>query len=463
METRAPTLGKLAVVAGFMLSCFGLLLFLWVTFGGPTPLAPQGYRFEVVLGDATQLVDQTDVRVAGVSVGKVVGATQEGGLTRAEVELDPDNAPIPADTRTLLRRKTLLGETFIQLFPGTPEDEGGTMLEEGGTIELAASSPSIDLDEVLRAFDPKTRDATKIVLRELAAGVGKRGPDLNASLAYLRPLTKEGADVFALLASQRRAVRGLVRDSGEVLDALAERRGALRSLVTEGDRVLSTTAARDAALTETVELLPEFLDQLRPTLARAQDVGERAEPLLTELGPASRHLTPTVRELNTLAPDLRGLFTDLGPVLDRSDAGLPALTSVLGAARPLMRELRPALQDAVPAVDWLIPYKRELPAWLTKLGLATQSSAGAGDKHMLRTVIPFGVEGLAIHDQRLGTNRHNPYSKPGYLDDVGTTGLRAFDCDNVHPGVEPAPPCVEQGPFDFGGLSLSFPQVKSAP
>ena len=31
----------------FALSCFGILLYLWVSFGGSTPLKPTGYRFEV--------------------------------------------------------------------------------------------------------------------------------------------------------------------------------------------------------------------------------------------------------------------------------------------------------------------------------------------------------------------------------------------------------------------------------
>ena len=29
----------------FAFSCFGLLLFLWLSFGGSIPLKPKGYRF----------------------------------------------------------------------------------------------------------------------------------------------------------------------------------------------------------------------------------------------------------------------------------------------------------------------------------------------------------------------------------------------------------------------------------
>ena len=38
MQKQAPSIGRILVAAGFTLSCFGLILFLWIAFGGPTPL-----------------------------------------------------------------------------------------------------------------------------------------------------------------------------------------------------------------------------------------------------------------------------------------------------------------------------------------------------------------------------------------------------------------------------------------
>src|SRR4051794_26606442 len=114
MATRAPKAGGLIAVIGFALSCVGLLIYMWSAFGGPIPLAPTGYRFTAHYRDATQLIPQTDVRMAGVDIGRVVSVSQDGELAKAVLEIDPADAPIPADTRTVLRRKTLLGEPFIQ-------------------------------------------------------------------------------------------------------------------------------------------------------------------------------------------------------------------------------------------------------------------------------------------------------------------------------------------------------------
>src|SRR5688572_7322025 len=117
MQTQAPTVGRILVAIGFALSCFGLLLFLWIAFGGPIPLKPKSYRFTADFPEATTLALEADVRVGGVSVGKVkeLELPPEGNATRATIEIDPEFAPISEDTRAILRQKTLLGETYVEL------------------------------------------------------------------------------------------------------------------------------------------------------------------------------------------------------------------------------------------------------------------------------------------------------------------------------------------------------------
>src|SRR5262249_62052230 len=81
MAKKAPTLGQIAVITAFTLSCVGILIYLWVSFGGSVPLRPNSYEVKVPFTEATQLADQTDVRISGVSVGKV-----------KHIELAPDKA-----------------------------------------------------------------------------------------------------------------------------------------------------------------------------------------------------------------------------------------------------------------------------------------------------------------------------------------------------------------------------------
>ncbi len=113
MQKRAPTLGNMLVIILFVLSCFGLLLFLWESFGGPLPLKPKGYRFTVAFPRTLALAEQSDVRISGVDVGHVValklgkeGRTARDARNRQPVRADPrqharDPAPEDAARRDL--------------------------------------------------------------------------------------------------------------------------------------------------------------------------------------------------------------------------------------------------------------------------------------------------------------------------------------------------------------------------
>ena len=155
MQKQAPTIGKLALIAVFALSCFLILTYLWTSFGGPTPISAKGYRFQADFEEATQLADNADVRISGVSVGHVKKSEQVEDKTRVEIEVDERYAPLPQDTQATLRQKTLLGETYVELTPGS---KASGDLPDGGLLPATQIRPTVELDEILRALDEPTRE-----------------------------------------------------------------------------------------------------------------------------------------------------------------------------------------------------------------------------------------------------------------------------------------------------------------
>src|ERR671919_848458 len=139
MQKQAPSIGRILVAVGFTLSCFALLLFLWVTFGGPVPFKPQSYRFTADFPEALTLQSEADVRIGGVTVGKVkeLELPPDGNATRATIEIEPEFAPISSDAKAILRQKTLLGETYIELTSGSQSEEvadGGDQTAQSGSL-----------------------------------------------------------------------------------------------------------------------------------------------------------------------------------------------------------------------------------------------------------------------------------------------------------------------------------------
>src|SRR5437764_7734178 len=103
MNKQAPSAARILTMITFAASCIGLLLFLWISFGGSTSLGPRGYELSAEFDQAVDLGSQADVRISGVNVGKVVGVRldRRTGLTRAVMQIDPQFAPRPADTHAI--------------------------------------------------------------------------------------------------------------------------------------------------------------------------------------------------------------------------------------------------------------------------------------------------------------------------------------------------------------------------
>lgn len=419
METRPPTAIRILIAVGFAISCFALALFLWVAFGGPVPLAAEGYRVQVPFDEATQLAQESDVRISGISVGKVKGIElNDDGQAEATVELDSAYAPIPSDTQATLRQKTLLGETYVELSPGSNESEP---LAEGGTLAAAQVAESVQIDEIFRTFDEPTREAFQAWMQGQAAALKGRGQDLSTAIGSLEPFAAQAEEALRILDSDEQAVSGLISNGGEVFGALSERQGQLSGLIRASRTVFETTANRNAELEEIFRIFPTFLRESRFTLARLEEFAIDTDPLVTQLRPAARELSPTLTDLGELAPDLESFLRGFDETISASREGLPALQDLLDDdLRPLLARIDPYFADVNAFLETVGLYRAELAALLANGAATTNGTRTESDsipRHHLRTSAVFGPQTLAAYDNRLRIDRSNPYLQPlGYLD-----------------------------------------------
>jgi len=372
MTKQAPSRARIVTMVAFAGSCIGLLIYLWTSFGGSVPFAPQGYRFDVEFDQAVQLAAQSDVRISGVSVGKVVsvGLDRRTGLTRAVIEIDRQFAPRPADTRAILRQKSLLGETYVELSPGMPT---GPKLPDGATLPRAQVAPTVQLDQILSTFDPTTRLAFETWMQQAGIALTGRGEDFNTAFAYLYPFATNVDAVLAVLNREGQATSTLLRDGGQVFSALSQSPAQLQGLIDNANAVFGATAAQDVALAATVKAFPSFLAQTRSTIDRVGAFASATKPLIDELRPATAQLTPALQALPGLAPELRDLLVNLAPLTSASRAGMPALEQFLEQSEPVLARLGPYLGGVVPVVNYINDYAREIAAFFANSTAATQA------------------------------------------------------------------------------------------
>jgi phospholipid/cholesterol/gamma-HCH transport system substrate-binding protein len=406
-----------------------MLLFLWISFGGTIPFAAEGYRFSVEFNQAIELSPQSDVRISGVSVGKVasVNLDTKTGLSRAVIQIDSQYAPRPANTRAILRAKSLLGETYVELSPGA---ENGPKIPDGGSIPQAQVAPTVQLDQILSTFDPATRRAFEVWQQQDGVALTNRGEDFNAAIAQLYPFATNVESVLTVLHHDSAATTALLHDTGEVFSAISRSPSALQGFIRNSNGVFAATAAQDTALANSIKAFPGFLVATRQTIARLNTFAANAKPLVDELRPAAVQLSPALIDTAVVAPELRAVLTDLGPVTAASRAGIPAFERFLNASVPWIKRLTPYLGNLVPIFNYINVYRREIAAFFGNSASTTQGTqlnvAGNAEVHYLRISNPVNPETLTAYQHRLESNRAAPYMAPGGYSQI-TSGLSVFD------------------------------------
>jgi phospholipid/cholesterol/gamma-HCH transport system substrate-binding protein len=438
MSKKAPSTAQLLVIVGFALSCFGILLFLWITFGGPTPFKAKPYEIKIPFREATQLAQQSDVRISGVSVGKVqdIELAPNGEDALATIYLDDKYGPVPRGTRAVLRTKTLLGETYVELTPG---DSDGPTLGDGATLPAANIAESVQLDEIFRTFDARTRAAFQQWQQQAAIAIQGNGQALSNALAEFDPFFSEVERLFRVLDTQRLAVRQLFRNGTTTLQALRGRDGQVADLIRNSNAVFQTAAARDRDIEALFRAFPTFLDESRLTFDRLKEFALNTDPLMRQLLPTAEELSPTLISLARFAPQAKGFFEGFRPVIERSDTAFPALRKFLRDDFPvLLRAIDPFARNLNPILTGLGLYKRELTAAMANVAAATNarlpSNAAGVNVHYLRAMGPLGPGSLASYPRRLTSNRSSAYAQPDASSRLAS-GLLSYETRQCSSGI----------------------------
>jgi virulence factor Mce-like protein len=479
---KALTPGQTIAITLFVLSCFGVLLYLWITFGGSSPLKPKGYEVQADFPEATLLAQTADVRISGVPVGRVVKMQREGNRTRVTMDIKSHYAPIPSDTRAMLRLKTLFGETYVELTPGS---RTAPKLRDGGRLPNTHIARSVELDEVLKTFQPKTRKAFQSWLQSQADAIQGRGTDINAGFASLPEFVDSADNLLVTLDAQSAAVRRLVSATGDFFGAISEREGQLRGLITDANALFQTTASRNQDLADVFRDLPRFEREATLTLPQLTSFAHDARSVVRRLQPAATAADPLFRDVNRLAPQFDGFFERLNAVVAASKQGLPGFDRIVDQVPGLLDAFQPVLRNVNPLVDYIGQNKREVTAFFANVTAASQiRDMTPNALHFLRTSQTLGPAAATPYPHPIGSTRLNPYFAPGAMTQL-KDGLPALVCgsgDPSAPGVfgeatlsdlftkygmrtegreVEAPPCKLQGVYP--GFGTEFPQVKAAP
>jgi phospholipid/cholesterol/gamma-HCH transport system substrate-binding protein len=434
---------KLAGLAVVGVVAAVIFVFLFQQAGGDLPFSDP-YRVDAVVPTAVALSATADVRAAGVKIGKVGEIANRGGNAVLALELDRDHAPVYRDARVLIRMKSLAGENYVQLDPGTPESGA---VPDGGQLPIVHADEATQLDEIFSALDRPTRSDLRRLLRGLGGGLDGHGADMNRLWEASGAVSEHGRPVAETLAAEHRQVGLLVQDFGRVMQALGDRGADIEMLARRGKVAAEATAARDEQLGEAIEELPATLRQLRASSGRLGTFSGVAEPVFRDLRIAAQRFGPFPRELGPAVRKGRGMMAELSRFQPRVEPLLDALARFANDASAFIDPLERVLREANPLLEYLSPYSAELGAFFSNLRsgvgavdatgnlarahLIVSESTVAGMPADLDAAYKALVETGAISEVR-GARHNNPHPPPGGIE-------RPTTFSGSYPRLEPLP------------------------
>lgn len=210
--------------------------------------------------EAVAVYEGTDVRVLGVSVGKVSRITPAGDSVRVEMQYD-DDVTLPSNVAAVIVTPTMVADRFVQL---TPAYTGGEAFEDGGVIERQDTGVPVELDRVYSGISDLVTTlgpnglnkdgALNEVLRASARALDGKGGQANQAIRQLSEATETlGAgseDLFGTvtqlaaftdsLAQNDRVVRSFIADLAIISGYLADERDELERAVTATARAVGS-------------------------------------------------------------------------------------------------------------------------------------------------------------------------------------------------------------------------------
>ncbi|GAA0504815.1 MCE family protein [Saccharopolyspora thermophila] len=271
---------------------------------------------DVVLRAAStgnQLLPESDVKVRGMVVGRVVSVKSTGDGAELYLALDPERAKeLPSNVSARLLPRTLFGERYVSL--ELPEQAAADTLTSGAVIEQDRTRAGIELEQVLadtmpvlQAVHPDDLAVTLNALDQALAGRGKPlGETLSQLNTYLDGINPSVPDLRENLRELVGVARTYEQAAPDVIEALGNLSTTARTLVEQRQNLTALTGQ----LTTTSGDLTMFLQNNRQNIIQ---LGEAQRPTLDVLAKYAPEYPCFLREMAEFVPRIRRAFGEGTP------------------------------------------------------------------------------------------------------------------------------------------------------
>lgn len=265
--TSAVKVGAFAVVTVGA----GLFIYRYVTKSGD---GGGGYVVWAHMKDASGIAKMSQVRIAGIPVGRVKSIKLEHDIARIDITMNQD-VPLYDDAAASKVASSLLGEFQLKIAPGT---EGRRKLADGDEIKVVTEAQTTD--DLMRQMSDIAKDV-KEVTRALATSVGSEQgkQDIQATLSNLAKVTEA---LNQTVRENREAIHEIVNNTREISTRSGPEIQAILENVRETTRDVRELVAKDpngrgdaGEVRKIVERVDQASQNLESALKNVDEVSAR--------------------------------------------------------------------------------------------------------------------------------------------------------------------------------------------
>jgi phospholipid/cholesterol/gamma-HCH transport system substrate-binding protein len=332
-------------------------------------IAEKGYRLTVDFDTASGLEPKSDVKMAGVPIGKVEEIQLVGNRARLILRIH-QGIRIPIDSIGSIQTQGLLGEKYVEILPGKDVQRN---LPAGG--QVANTLNPVNLDEMVRKLSAIGDDVKKFT-ESLSSTFGTE-----EGKTALRDILRDLRDTTASL---RTVVQGNEQRFGRILANIDRLSADLSDISSINKQDIHATIANLRVFTDTLKSeTPTLVRKLEEMSERVSNIaGDNRENLkesIANLKAASARLDNTLDAAGKVMAKIERGEGSLGKLVNDNTAHT-SLTDTLEGVNRYVRKYDALHMTLVPWVE----YQAGTSDWKYYLNLKLQPTA---DKYYLIGVV----------------------------------------------------------------------------
>ncbi|WP_020668445.1 MCE family protein [Amycolatopsis nigrescens] len=223
----------------------------------------KGYSVRLELAESGGIFQNAEVTYRGYNIGRVGPLKLTSTGLEAQLDIDPDAPPVPADLQAVVANRSAVGEQYVDL---RPVREGGETLQAGAVIPVDRTKTPVSTDKLVSDLDSLASsvptDALRTVVDESYNAFAGTGDDLQVLMDTARDFTSTARDYLPQTVQ-------LLDSGGKVLQTQNAEAGSLKSFSEDLNKLTETLKNSDGDIRKVIDVTPQVSRQISEVLAES--------------------------------------------------------------------------------------------------------------------------------------------------------------------------------------------------